>query len=312
MSPTDIPTTRRPRRAGTVRAGPLPHALSGALAVAATMSAAVSLGVPSVLTGAAVGNGNLRGTALIVLVLGIPVLLTAMLRTSRGSARATIVWLGTLGYLLYQAVLFCFATPINALFLPYVAYLGLGMWSIVALVPAIDRPAFAERLSPGTPFRTVAAFTLVITVGNAAAWLSAIVPALVDGDPASLLKGTGLLTNPVYVQDLAIWLPLFTVAACACWQRRPWGYLVTGAALVMLALEGVGVATDQWFGSQADPSSPAASMTMVPVFAGLAVVIGLVLARHLHSVDRHLLRHTASETPTAPLLRSGASSIVDS
>ena len=24
------------------------------------------------------------------------------------------------------------------------------------------------------------------------------------------MKGTGLLTNPVYVQDLAIWLPLFT------------------------------------------------------------------------------------------------------
>ena len=126
MSPTGIPTTRRPRRAGTVRAGPLPHALSGALAVAATISAAVSLGVPSVLTGAAVGNGNLRGTALIVLMLGIPVLLTAMLRTSRGSARATIVWLGTLGYLLYQAVLFCFASPINALFLPYVAYLASG------------------------------------------------------------------------------------------------------------------------------------------------------------------------------------------
>lgn len=294
MSPIDIPTTRRPHRAGTVRAGPLPYALSGALALAATVSAAVSLGVPSVLTGAAVGNGNLRGTALIVLVLGIPVHLTAMLHASRGSARGTIVWLGTLGYLLYQAVLLCFATPINALFLPYVAYLGLGVWSIVALVPAIDRPAFAARLSPGTPFRTVAAFTLLITVGNAAVWLSAIVPALVDGDPVSLVKGTGLLTNPVYVQDLAIWLPLFTVAASACWQRRPWGYLVTGAALVMLALEGIGVATDQWFGSQADPTSPAASMTMVPVFTGLAVIIGTVLARHLHAVDRHLVRNTAA------------------
>ena len=27
------------------------------------------------------------------------------------------------------------------------------------------------------------------------------------------MKGTGLLTNPVYVQDLAIWLPLLTAAA---------------------------------------------------------------------------------------------------
>lgn len=158
------------------------------------------------------------------------------------------------------------------------------MWSIVALVPAIDRSAFAARLSPATPFRPVAAFTLVLALGNAAVWLTAIVPALVGGDPASLLKCTGLLTNPVYVQDLAIWLPLFTVAASACWLRSPCGYLLTGSALVMLTLEGVGVATDQWFGSQADPSSPAASMTMVPVFAGLAVVIVTVLARHLGAV----------------------------
>lgn len=275
---------RTPSLAGAVRAGSLPRALSGGLAVAAAASAGVSLAVPSVLTGAAVGNGNLRGTALIVLALGIPLLLAAVLGAARGSARWTVVWLGTLGYLLYQAVLFCFATPINALFLPYVAYLGLGVWSIVALVPAIDLPAFTARLSPGTPYRSVGGFTLVLAVGNAVVWLSAIVPALVDDDAASLLEGTGLLTNPVYVQDLAIWLPLFIASASACWLRRPWGYLLTGSALVMFTLEGVGVASDQWFGSRADPTSPAASMTMVPVFAGLALVIGVVLVRHLRAV----------------------------
>ena len=55
---------------------------------------------------------------------------------------------------------------------------------------------------------------------------------------------------------------------------------------MMLTLEGVGVATDQWFGSRADPTSPAASMTMVPAFAALAVVIGTVLAVYLHNIDR--------------------------
>ena len=120
---------------------------------------------------------------------------------------------------------------------------------------------------------------------NAAVWLAAIVPALLSSDPASLMKGTGLLTNPVYVQDLAIWLPLLMAAALACWHRRAWGLLVTGAMLVMLTLEGIGVATDQWFGSRADPTSPAASMTMVPAFAALAVVIGTVLAVYLHNID---------------------------
>jgi hypothetical protein len=61
--------------------------MSGALAVAATASAAFSFFLPSVLTGAQVGNGNLRGTALVVLLLGAPTLLTAMVRTRRGSTR---------------------------------------------------------------------------------------------------------------------------------------------------------------------------------------------------------------------------------
>jgi len=56
--------------------------------------------------------------------------------------------------------------------------------------------------------------------------------------------------------------------------------------LVMFTLEGIGVATDQWFGSRADPSSPAASMMVVPAFAALAVVTGSVLALYLYNIDR--------------------------
>jgi hypothetical protein len=287
MSSTETRTDRPGARdRDGVRPGPLPYALSAALAVAAGVSAALSFLLPSVLTGAAVGNGNLRGTALIVMVIGIPTLVTAMVGTARGSPRWPVVWLGTLGYLLYQAVLFCFATPLNGLFLCYVAYLGLGVWSIVALVPAVDLQVFGSRVSAAMPARFVAGFSLAIAALNAAAWLGAIVPALLAAQPVSLMKGTGLLTNPVYVQDLAIWLPLLTVAAVACWRRRPWGLLVTGAMLVMFTLECVGVASDQWFGSLADPSSPAASMTVVPVFAASAVVIGTVLGIHLRNLTK--------------------------
>jgi hypothetical protein len=285
MSTTET-RTDRPGRCGAVRTGRLPYVLSAALAVAAAVSAAFSFFVPSVLTGAAVGNGNLRGTALVVLLIGVPTLVTAMIRTSRGSTRWLVGWLGTLGYLVYQAVLFCFATPLNGLFLFYIAYLGLAVWSVVTLVPAVDLHEFGSRVSAGMPARFLGGFALAIAALNAAAWLTEIVPALLQSRPESLMKGTGLLTNPVYVQDLAIWLPLLAAAALACWHRRAWGLLATGAMLAMFTLEGIGVATDQWFGSRADPFSPAASMTMVPAFAVVALVTGTVLGVHL----RHLAK----------------------
>lgn len=61
-----------------------PYVLSGCLALAAALSAAVSLWAPSVLTGPEVTQGNLRGTALAVLAVGVPALVVAMLTASRG------------------------------------------------------------------------------------------------------------------------------------------------------------------------------------------------------------------------------------
>jgi NADPH-dependent glutamate synthase beta subunit-like oxidoreductase len=49
-------------------------------------------------------------------------------------------------------------------------------------------------------------------------------------------------------------------------------------ALVMWPIESVGVAVDQWWGHAADPTSPVASVAVVPGFVGLALV-GLVPLR---------------------------------
>lgn len=84
-----------------------------------------------------------------MLIVGLPVLIAALSGTAAGSARASVLWLGTLGYLAYQAVLFCFATPLNNFFLIYVAYLGLALWSIVLLLRSIDLRVFADASRRG-------------------------------------------------------------------------------------------------------------------------------------------------------------------
>lgn len=102
-----------------------------------------------------------------------------------------------------------------------------------------------------------------------------------------MLKGTGLLTSPIIVQDLAIWLPLLATAALACWRRQTWGVLVTGAMLTMYVLECIGIAADQWLGANADPSIPAvASMSMVPVFVALTAATVVPLVWYLRNIGR--------------------------
>ena len=132
----------------------------------------------------------------------------------------------------------------------------------------------------------IAGFALTLAVANAYAWLSKIVPALFRSDPGSLVQDTGLLTNPVFVQDLAIWLPLLMTAALAAWHRQTWGLLVSGAMLAMFVLESIGIATDQWFGAKAAPLSSAASMSMVPAFLILALISAIPLIWYCRNLDR--------------------------
>lgn len=258
--------------------------LGAGLAVASAVAAAATLLVPGLLTGPPVMNGSARGTALVILVVALPVLAVSLRAAAHGSARAVIVWLGSVGYLLYNAVMFAFATPFNRLFLLYLAMLALALWTAGALVSRTDLGALARRCSPELPVRWLAAYALVVAGLNAVAWLAGIVPALASRRPSELLDGTGLTTNPVYVQDLAVWLPLVTVAAVWLLQRRPQGVLVVGAGLVMWVIEALGIAVDQWFGSVADPSSPVASAAAVPAFlvvTALGLVPAVVLLRHI-------------------------------
>ncbi len=269
--------TSRPGLSRVIGPGGAAWWLSAGLAVTAAASSLLTFAVPAVLRGTAVMNGSARGTALVVLLAGVPALACSMLLAARGSAAAVITWLGAAGFLLYNSLMFVFATPANRLFPLYLAMLALAAWSAGAVLRQADVAALGALFSPRTPVRTIAIYMWVTVALNAAAWLARIVPAVVHGGPPAYLHGTGLTVNAVYVQDLALWLPLLAVAAAWLWRRRPWGYLLAGAGLVMWVLESTSIAADQWYGHAAAPASPVAAGALVPAFAALAV-IGLIPA----------------------------------
>ncbi|MFI5083240.1 MAG: hypothetical protein ACHQCE_19375 [Streptosporangiales bacterium] len=254
--------------------------LSGLLVVTAAGNGLLTFLVPGVLHGTAVMNGSARGTALAVLLLGVPVLAVSMALAWAGSARAVLCWLGAAGFVLYNSVMFLFATSFNRLFLLDVAMLALAAWSVGVLLWQTDVAGLGRRFTHGAPVRGVAVYVWCIAALNALAWLTRIVPTLTAGGQAAFLRGTGLPTSPVYVQDLALWLPLIAVAAAWLWQRRPWGYVLIGGTLVMLILESAGIAVDQWYGHAADPASPVASAVLTSAF-GVLALIGLVPAWYL-------------------------------
>jgi len=245
--------------------------LSVALAVMAAITSALTLFVPDILLGPPVTDGNARGTALVIMAGAVPVLLVAMVSARRGSWRGVFFWLGSMFYLAYNVFLLLFLTPFNRLFLFNVATGSLAIFSIAALIRAVDRDWLVAQMRK-VPFRGIAVFVWTIVVLNALAWLQVIVPALFAENPLSFLEGIGVATNALYVQDLVFWLPMMAVAAYWLWQRQTMGVLLTGSWLVYGVIESIGIAVDQWFGHRTDPTSSFASETVIPYMIGLAVV----------------------------------------
>ncbi|GAA1950511.1 hypothetical protein GCM10009798_07330 [Nocardioides panacihumi] len=243
------------------------------LAVAVPAATVPVLVVDGVLHGHPVMNGSARGTALVMLAVALPALVAGLRVSSRGSVRGWALLLGALAYIAYNATLLVYATPFNALFLVDVALLSLAFWALVSLFADPLPRLFA---GPRLPVRGISTFILAIVVLNAAAWLARIVPELGD-DPPGFLKGTGLTTNPIFVQDLAIWLPALAVVAILLRRGHPAGVLLAGAGLVFWQVEAVGVAVDQWLGQHAAPGSDVATYGGSVLFVAVALVTAVPL-----------------------------------
>lgn len=270
---------------------PSPHSSRGdlrlavrftiALAVVAGIASVVGAFFPSVFRDAPVTVGNAQGTAVVLLLVGLPVLLIATGIAIRGSRRALIVWLGTLFYVLYNSVMFTFAAMFNSLFLVNVATLSLAVWSVVALLRRIDLETMPEWFDRRLPARSIAIFLMVTAVAFGALWLADVLPAIVANSAPASLRGTRFNTNPVEILDLGFTLPLCAVAAVWLWSGRGLGYLLSGALLVMLTIECLGIAVDQWFGHLYDATQPLGTVPMFVMIAAVNGVATLVFLRRL-------------------------------
>jgi hypothetical protein len=262
------------------RSGQLPIGVAlGAVSIAAALP---TLLAPDLLRGTAVMNGSARGTALGVL-LSVAVLCAGTAMTRAAHVAGPLVVHGATWYLAYNAVMFAFATPFNELFLVYVAMLGLAAVATARSLTA--GPAAGPQYRPHGRMRLTAWYIWLVVALNALAWLGRVLPATFGGDP-EFLDGTGLTTNPVFVQDLGFWLPLAAFIGWLVWTGTARGGLLSGALLVFWLLESVGVAIDQGFGHAADPQSDVATLGGMWLFVGLSVVTATALVGYLRALLR--------------------------
>ena len=158
---------------------------------------------------------------------------------SKGSFRASLVWVGTLLYFLYAYIVYSLAVHFNDLFLVYVTILGLTSY---ALVFSIDRLRSYDATFPGSPVRKLAGYTLAAIGGLfALLWLSEVVPAAIQREVPQSVVDAGLWVNPIHVIDLAVVLPAFVITGYMTVRGDRSGMFFVGPWLVFSALMGASI-----------------------------------------------------------------------
>jgi len=200
-------------------------------------------------------------------LLAVVVLLAGLLGARRGSARGFQVWAGALVYLAYAFVIYAMTVHFTALFLAYVAVLGLSVFGLLCALaerPSVQVPTRTRRLGAGVLGAIAVAFALL--------WLSTILGALAAGRPPAELAETGLPANPVHVLDLAVVLPGMLVVAIRS-RRGGLAVLLLAPLLVFAALMAASIVVTLLLGG-----APVAVVAVLgAVTLGSAVLAGLLL-----------------------------------
>jgi hypothetical protein len=169
-----------------------------------------------------------------------PILLALALLAARGSLRAYLAWSGLLAYSAYTYAVYAFATHFGPLFLLHVAILGLSVYALIGSLTSIDAGNVKAAFGRTTPVRQTALALIALVLVFCALWLSSDIPATVRNVPSKELRDAGVLTNPVHVLDLALFIPALALAGVFLLRGRALGFVL--APVLLVAGIGISVA----------------------------------------------------------------------
>ncbi len=212
------------------------------------------------------------------LLLAVPWLAISGVLALRGSRRALFVLAGGMLYTFYEFVIYGFAVHFNALFIAYCATLGVTFFALSGLAIRFAGEDVSRWFRASVPVRTTGAFLIGVALLFTMLWLGEIVPALVHGTTPLSVSEAGAPTNPVYVMDLSIILPLHAIAGIALLQRRTLGYvlapiLLSFGVIMALSIAGMMLVMRQ----RGIDASGFVAAAMVLVAAASAAILALVL-----------------------------------
>jgi len=168
------------------------------------------------------------GNDAVTLFLAVPILVAALIFSSRGSLKAQLVWMGMLDYMLYNFAFYLFGAAFNWFFLIYVALVGLSIFALIFGLTNLDVNKISQQFREKTPVKWIGGYFLFVASGLTLIYFMLSITFIATGEVPVIVTKSGHVTNIVFALDLTLLVPWLVLGALWLMKRKSWGYVIAG------------------------------------------------------------------------------------
>ena len=176
------------------------------------------------------------GQDVVTLIIGIPLLITGIVLSRKGTLRGQLLLTGALGYFLYTYGAMSFLTAFNPFFLVYVALFSLSLFGFILAMSSLNVDEITAHISSGFPRRGIASYFIIVALFLTLAWLGLVVPPMLTGLPPAGLESA--ITMVIQALDLGVIVPTSLITATLLLKKHAWGYALSAVVLLKILTMG--------------------------------------------------------------------------
>jgi hypothetical protein len=201
--------------------------LSAIFAAIMATQAALGLLLPGQYRDTAWIRSTWFGNDAVTLLVGVPLLVTALVLDRRGAVLGRLLRLGALAFGVYNYAFYLLGAALNVFFPLYVLAVLLAAVALAFTVMDTDVARAPDWFHPATPVRRIGGYLVAVACGLAAVWLGFWAAYAFLGRPA---PGGPEVFRLVAALDLTLMVPALAAGGVLLWRRRAWGYVLAAIA----------------------------------------------------------------------------------
>lgn len=220
------------------------------------------------------------GNDCFTLLVAVPLLIFAFIFANRGSIRGFLLWIGLLGYCVYNYAYYLLGVTLNGFFAIYVVLFVTSSVTLILALSHADVGVVASGFRRKAPLRLVGGYLIFVGVGLCVVWVTMWAAYAFAGQPTPVEPEAFKL---VAALDLSLMVPILVAGGLLLWLKKKWGFIIAAIASIQGALYLLVLTLNSFVGIQ---RKLVESPGELPIWGPLAVLTGASAVLLLHNVRK--------------------------